>query len=110
MLFFFVLFFAVYIEMVDLLRDFDDPAVMDIKMGSRYGNHFIHCTFYTKAAAGVMLCAAAKIFIITDNNVVTLIIPHRTYVESELAKARVKETLRPVSNYHQYLLYYILPI
>ncbi len=25
----------VYIEMVDLLRDFDDPAVMDIKMGTR---------------------------------------------------------------------------
>ncbi|XP_019851731.1 PREDICTED: inositol-trisphosphate 3-kinase A-like isoform X2 [Amphimedon queenslandica] len=42
-----------YIEMADLLRDFDNPSVMDIKMGTR------------------------------------------TYLEDELAKARVKEVLRP---------------
>ena len=28
--------YAVYIEMIDLLREFDDPAVMDIKIGTRY--------------------------------------------------------------------------
>lgn len=29
-------FLSVYIEMADLLRDFDNPSVMDIKMGTRY--------------------------------------------------------------------------
>ena len=27
---------AVYVEMTDLLREFNEPAVMDIKMGVRY--------------------------------------------------------------------------
>lgn len=31
-----IIFSVVYIEMIDLLRDFDDPAVMDLKMGIRY--------------------------------------------------------------------------
>ena len=32
---FFFNFQVVYVEMQDLLRDFDNPAVMDIKMGIR---------------------------------------------------------------------------
>jgi len=27
--------FPVYVEMTDLLREFNEPAVMDIKMGTR---------------------------------------------------------------------------
>ena len=32
----FLNFKTAYIEMQDLLRDFEKPAVMDIKMGTRY--------------------------------------------------------------------------
>ena len=30
------LILIVFVEMADLLRDFDEPAVMDIKIGTRY--------------------------------------------------------------------------
>lgn len=34
-----VFFHAAYVEMTDLLREFNEPAVMDIKMGIRYVQH-----------------------------------------------------------------------
>ena len=35
---------TVYIEMADLLRDFDNPSVMDIKMGTRLDELTLECT------------------------------------------------------------------
>lgn len=70
-------FLSVYIEMADLLRDFDNPSVMDIKMGTRY----IQWPIYTSLSH--------------DMHLLSLV--YRTYLEDELVKARVKEVLRPVS-------------
>jgi len=61
--------------MTDLLRDFDDPAVMDIKMGIRYVGQ-----------TQLKECL----------NVPPMIEPLscRTYLEEELLKARVQKALR----------------
>lgn len=73
---------SVYVEMTDLLRDFDDPAVMDIKMGIRYVGQ-----------TQLKECL----------NVPPMIEPLscRTYLEEELLKARVQKALRKVQCQHQ---------